>query len=428
MHITAQSADPYALDAHITLDKGELAAYMSDVTDDLARQTTVEGFRKGKAPRELAEQQLDPVLVRRHVLERALEDSFTKAADQEKWDVMRTTDLKVIKNDSDALEYSVRVALWPAVALPDLAAVKVARKPVHASDAEVGEALDTVRNMRATFLDKTGPAAAGDRLEVDFDASIAGQPVPGGSSRNHPLVIGGKTFMPGFEEELIGLVTGQRKQFSLTAPADYYEATLAGKNIDFEVTVNRVQTVLKPAADDAFAKSLGHFQDLAQLQDSMRQGVIRDKQTKERQRVRLAILDAIIAAIQVPAPESMVREELDGMVSRFGDDLRSRGTELAMYLAHLKKTEDALRKDWQNEAERQVRIMLVIRAAAKARAVAVLPEELEQALTETVSELLKTGRVREDQIDTDRLRVALAQRILTDKTLDELETLCAIQE
>lgn len=424
MHITTKTVDPQTLDAHITLDRAELDVHINDVSQALVSQATVEGFRKGKAPKDVALKQIDPNMIRSEALERALEDSFTKATDQEHWDVMSTRDLKVLKNDTDGLEYSVRVALWPAVTLPELGTVKVPRKLIQVSDEEMNQALETIRNMKATFLEKTGPASEGDRVEIDFDAMRDGQPVPGGSSRNHPLIIGGKSFMPGFEDALIGLPAEQKKEFSLTAPADYYEQSLAGKKIDFAVTIRRVQTVLKPTVDDAFATSLGSFENVDQLMTSIRQGIVREKEAKEHQRLRLAILDDIVGAANVPAPEAMVTEELDHMVHRFSDDLKGRGVELPMYLARLKKTEDDLRKDWRGEAERQVRITLVLRQVAKDKSIAVTPEELQAAVAATVQEVVQAGHPQE-QVDMDRLRSALAQRILTDKTLDFLEGVCA---
>jgi trigger factor len=427
MDISKKTVDPYAIDATISLTKEELAVYLEQASQALSQHVTIDGFRKGKAPKDLVQKKLDPGVIRQEALEYALGDSFTKASVQEGWDVMRTMDLKVVKNDADGLEYSVRVQLWPALELPDLTTVKVPGKNIEVSDTEIQESLDTVLNMRATFLDKTGPAAEGDRVEIDFDAQTDGQPVEGGQSKNHPLIIGGKNFMPGFEEALIGLASGDSKQFSLVAPADYYEPKLAGKKIDFSVTVHRVQAVLKPAADDDFAKSLGaNFQNIDQLKGNLREGIYNEKLNKERQRLRLAILDAVVAGGKIPAPEAMVADEMHDMVHRFSDDLRRRGVELAMYLARLKKTEDDLRKDWKPEAERQVRIRLALRRIAKDKNITVGDEELEGAVKDTIAELMQSGQITEDQVDPERVRNALAERIMTDKTLQFIEGVCAV--
>lgn len=425
MHITTKEIDSSILTAHIELDASELAHYVERAKKQIAEEVTVEGFRKGKAPQHLVDKQLNTEVVRTEALELALEGSFSEAVVQQGWDIIRTTDLKVERNDATGLRYSVQVHLWPQVTLPDLETIKVPRKTIEVSESEIDEGLDTVRNMRATFLDKVEAAMAGDRVEVDFDASMNGTPIEGGSSRNHPLVIGGKSFMPGFEEELTGLKAGESRQFTLTAPADYYEPMLAGKRVDFSVIMRRVQSVLKPAADEAFAKSLGNFTGIEQLRVSLREGIANEKRAKEKQRVRLAILDAIIEKTSVPAPESLVKSELDEMVHRFGHDLQGKGIELSMYLARMKKTEDDLRKDWHAEAKRQVRITLVLRTTAKQKSIVVSPDEVEAALNEAIGELIRQGQMTEDQVDPQRIRNALHERMLTDRTLDFLEGTCA---
>jgi len=424
MHIETKSVDPYTLIAHIELDAAELGKYVDEAKKRIAQEVTIEGFRKGKAPQHLVEKQVKPDVVRSEALELALEGSFSDAVEKESWDVQRTSELKVERNDATGLRYSLQIHVWPTVKLPDLTQVQISPKPVVVTDAEIDEALDTVRNMRAMFLDKTTAVSEGDRCEVDFDASVGGVPVEGGSSRNHPLVIGGKNFMPGFEEALVGLTAGESKEFSLTAPDDYYEKKLAGKKVDFKVTMRRVQSVLKPAADDAFAASLGAFTSLSQLRDSLRDGITREKKAKEQQRIRLAIMDAIIEKTSVPAPEDMAKEELDDMIHRFGHDLQERGTDLGMYLARMKKTEEDLRKDWKPEAQRQIRIRLVLREVAKQEKISVSTQELDATLNETIAELIRQGRATEEQMDPQRLRSALMERMLTDRTFAFLENTC----
>jgi trigger factor len=425
MHATTKQVDAYTLEAHITIEAPELESYAAKAREHLVGEVTVEGFRKGKAPRHLAEGKLNPQLIKEAAFEEALSESFTQAAKEHAWDIARTSDLKVVKNDATGVEYTVVVHLWPKIQIPDLATIKVPQKPLEVSEQEMIQALDAVRNMRATFLDKTGAAAEGDRVEVDFDSSMGGVVIEGGSSRNHPLIIGGKSFMAGFEEELIGLVPGMSKSFSLTAPADYYEPKLAGKKIDFTVTLHRVQAVLKPEADDAFAQSLGKFSTLEELKASVKMGIMNEKKGKEQQRLRLAIFDAIIAAGDVPTSDAMVKDELDGMIGRFSQDLHAKGIELPMYLARMNKTEDALRSEWRPEAERQVKIMLVLREVARQNSIAVTSAEVETAVNEAVAELIKTGQVTEQQIDPERIRNALHERILRDKIFAFVENVCA---
>jgi trigger factor len=414
------------LEATIELDASELSAYVEHATGHMAGHITVPGFRKGKAPKQRAADHMNDAAVREEALQHAMEESFTKAVAQEGWDVSGTTNLNIIRNDTDGLAYTVAVTLWPSVTLPELSTVKVPRKAVVADEKEIEETLETLRGLRATFLDKTGPAAVGDRVEVDFDSAIDGKPLDGGSSRNHPLIIGGKSFMPGFEDNLIGLASGMSNEFSLTAPADYYEPRLAGKQVTFKVTMQRVQAVLKPAADDAFAKTVGEFQDIASLRVSLGEGIRREKEQKERQRVQLEILDAIAAAAKPPVPEHMIARELNDMVARFGRDLERRGLALPMYLARMNTTEEKMKEGWREDARRQVRIALVLRQLAKDRQILVGDDELEATLQAAVAQLAKEGQDVE-QLDLEQLRSVLSERIVRDRLLTFIERECAVQ-
>lgn len=424
MKVSSTQTKPYVLEATIELDAAELSAYVEHVSGEMAGSVAVPGFRKGKAPKERAAKSLNDAAVREEALQHALQESFTKAVAQEGWDVADTTDLAIKRNEPTGLAYTLSVQLWPSVTLPNISTIKVPRKEVTVTDAEIDETIETIRGLRATFLEKTGAATEGDRVEVDFDAMLDGKPIEGGSSRNHPLIIGGKSFMPGFEEQLVGLTVGMEKQFTLIAPADYYEPKLAGKEVAFTVTIRRVQAVLKPAIDDAFAKTVGSFDDLAALRTSITDGLRREKEGKERQRLQLAILDAIALEAKPTTPEYMVERELTDMLTRFGRDLQERGMQLPIYLARMKTTEEEIKKGWRKDAERQVRITLVLRQLAKDRQVSASPKEVDATMQAAIAELVKGGQEAE-RIDAEQLRGVIAERIVRDRLLSIIERECA---
>jgi len=415
---------PSELSVRVELDRNELEQYMHQVQNDWSREIAVDGFRKGKAPREIAGKHFDPAAVREAALEHALEDSFSRVAEAQHWEIAKTADLKVETNAADRLVFTVSVFVYPAVTLPDLATIKIAREPIVVTSEDEQEALETLRSLKASFLDKEGPAREGDRVEVNFQVMHDGQPIEGGQSTNHPLVIGGKNFMPGFEEQLVGMKTGETKQFELTAPADYYHPAIAGKKLNFSVTLNKIQAVDTPEITDAFASSLGKFKDVGELKQKIHDGLVKEKEDKERQRVRLAILDAIIGQLNVVMPSFLLEDELEAMIGRFSSDLSEKGTDLNMYLAHLKKTRDELKKDWRADAERQVKIALVLRTLAKEQKISVTPAEVDAAAAQTVQEAI-SNNVPQDQINIDDLRRAIAQRMVSDKTLRLLEETCA---
>lgn len=410
----------------VELNQEELLRYFQVAKSRLGQVVAVDGFRKGKAPDSVLDNHLPEIQVRQTALEDAIQGSLARVLEEQKFDVAKTADLKVLDNTPDLLRYSVQLFLFPEVKLPDLATIKIAKQVAVVQNEEIAEALKVIQNMRATFSPKDATAENGDRVEVDFSVSLDGQVLDGGESKNHPLVIGGKGFMPGFEDALIGMQAGEEKKFSLTAPTDYFHKELAGKKLDFIVKLNRVQTVNLPEISDAFAQELGRFKDVEQLKLNVHQGILQEKQEKEQQRVRLAILEEIIKATTITAPAFLVTQELEVMVTNFDQELHSKGLELTMYLARMNKTLDSLRQDWTPEAERQAKIGLIIRAVAKEKSIEVVPEEIEQAFNEAVQSAVVQGGADVSQIDGQAARQRIADRLVREKTLNFIEGVCAV--
>ena len=409
----------------VELDAGDLIRYIKEARQDLSEHLVIDGFRKGKVPAEQAEKHLGESQIREAALQRALQGSFAEVVKNRNLDVLRTTDLSVKENTKEKLVYTVLLALFPEFSLPDLKTVKVSRQDVQVTDQEVQQTLETVRTMRAEFADKEGPVQNGDRVEVDFLVTMGGKRVQGGESKNHPLVIGGKSFIPGFEEQLVGMNKNQEKKFALKAPDDYFQHELAGKDLDFTVTIKTIQAVNLPEVSDTFAQSLGVFKTVGELRENIRGNITEGKQRKERQRVRLEILDLIIKATQIPIPDMLIGEQLDSMVEQFDRTLHEKGMELNIYLARIGKTQDQLRNDWKKDAEKQARIALILQKVAKANHIVVEPAEVDEAANEMVQMLLVRGQLNREELNVEELRRNIREQLASEKTLEFIEKSCA---
>ncbi len=426
MNISSKSTAPHTLEVTIELGEGEIQQARMRVLARAAQGMSVEGFRPGKAPVETVEKMVDPAALEAESIQDAIEDSFGKAAEQEKWDVRSAGQVKIINKTADAVSFSVQVNLWPTCELPDLSKIVASTKDVEVSDKEIADALDTMANMRATFLDKTGTVAQGDRVEIDIDATTKGVALEAGKARAMALVVGGESFIPGFEDRLVGLACDMPSTFDLTMPADWHDQALAGNVVTFTVTVRKIQAVLKPGIDDAFAASMGQFASLADLQASVRDRISHEKADRERSRVRSALLESVIDATTIDVPDDMRDAELEAMMNRFRHDLGSRGMDLAMYLASIKKTEEELRTQWKPQAVRQVKAGIVLRALQRDHKIGVEPAELEEAVSALMSQSLAQGRSMPESMDPDTLRQYVYERLATERTLMTLERLCSV--
>lgn len=413
----------------VELNQGDIQKYVNRAEVMLGGGLKVDGFRKGKVPKDLLKQHLDQGKVKSLALEVAIQESLSYAVKDNSLEVLETSQLSVDKNEADCLVYSVVLDLFPEVKLADLAKIKVKRESTTGiSDKDVDNALDFIKNSRANFIDKDRDAEVenGDRVEVDFEVKKDGQIIEGGVSKNHPLIIGGRNFIPGFEEQLIGMDKGQEKSFSLVAPVDYFHKEISGKKLDFRVKVNDIKKVVASEINDEFAKKVGQFSNLKELRDSVREGLVQENKFKEDQKLRLEILGKIISNSEIEVPGNMVGKQLDIMVSDFDSNLHEKGLELGLYLAKIGKTEEELKNDWKKEAEKQVKISLVLRRVVRDANIKVSEDEIDEATNQFIQAAIVRREVNQDNIDVARIRENIAVKMTNEKALEHLESHCSV--
>ncbi len=409
----------------VELDKADLERYIHETEDSLGADLSIDGFRKGKAPREAIRKHFGDAAIRESALQTAMQRSVGQILAEESLDVLEASDLAVKENSADKLVFTVNLRIFPPVSLPVLGTIKIERRAVVVEPAEIDAALESIRASRADVVDTEDPAATGDRVEVDFEVRDNGTLIDGGESKNHPLVIGKNNFIPGFEEQLVGMKKGDHKEFSLTAPTDFSNKDIAGKKLDMSVTMQKVQHVKLPELNDEFAKKLGKFDNIDQLILNVKDGLMQEKQEKESQRVRLAVMDKLIEDGKYEVSDQMIESQLDSMVHNFDHDLHKHDMELGLYLAKIGKTQDDLRKDWRKDAKRQAAMSLVMHALARQENITVAPEEVNAAMESLIqSTMTGADQAVPANLNIEALRQNIESRLMTEKTLQYLEQTC----
>ncbi len=413
--------------AVVELDQEDLQKYLNKAESMLGSGLEIKGFRKGKVPKELLKKHLDPEQVRSLALEIAVQDSLSDVIKSNSFDVLDTSQLSVKSNNSAQFKYSVLLDLFPEVELTDLGKIKVKRQDVKVGEKEVDDAIETIKNSRSSFISKNDSEIAkeGDRVEVDFEVKKDNQIIEGGISKNHPLIIGGRSFIPGFEDQLVGMKKGEEKSFSLIAPEDYFYKDVAGKSLDFKVKVNDIKKVIRPEVSDDFARSLGRFVDLTELRESVREGLTQEKKTKESHKLRLEILDNIIDRSKIEVPDGLFNKQLDIMVSDFDHTLHEKGLELGLYLARIGKTQEELKSDWKKDAVKQVKMSLLLRKLAKELNIVASQEEVDELVGQVIQSTV-AGETSQDNIDLVKIKESIASRIVSEKVLEYIESHCVV--
>ena len=404
----------------VELNKEELKEYLEKASENLSQAVSIAGFRPGKAPFEVLRKEIGDQKILEEALEMAVVSSLAKAAQKEKLEVMASSELKIMANTAELLRYAVKLTLYPEVKLGEYKNLKLQKKKVAVEDKEIKEAIQYILKSRAAYQDFAGPAENGHHLEIDFEVGAAGQPIEGGKSENHPFVLGKGNFMPGFEEQLLGLKKGEAKEFSLEAPKDYYQKSLAGKKLDFKIKVKALKTVTIPELNSDFIKSLGRFESEEELRKNIVEGIRAEKEQKETEHFRIEVLNKIDLVSKIEVPEKMIERQLDALIANFDRNLHAQGMELSLYLAHLKKSQDDLRKEWRGQAEKQIRQSLILREIGKKENIKVSEEEIEQAAGGLMMPYAERG---EDQskINMEEIKQQAGEVIFREKIFQFLE-------
>lgn len=298
--------------------------------------------------------------------------------------------------------------------------LKIKKRKLEVKEEEIKKALDYLQGSRAKIITVNRAAKKGDRVEIDFEIRQKEVKTEDGVSKNHPLILGKNRFLPGFENKLEGMKTGQGKEFSLKAPADWPDKRIAGKNLDFKVKMNLVQEIEAPDLNDEFAKSLGQFNSLSDLKKSVEQGLLQEKEIKEKQRIRIELIEKVAQDSEIKVSDILIKEELERIIEEFRANMKSIGLELEKYLEQIKKPIDELKKEWQEQAERRVRISLCLQAIIEQEGIEVSNEEVVERINQDLKQYPNVEEV-EKNIDFEKLKEYTKNILKNEKVFELLE-------
>jgi len=414
------------LEIKISVPAAELEKFLDVAAKELSENLKIHGFRPGKAPRKIVEQHVGPEKVLAHAAEKAVKKSYSESIVKNKIDAIGEPKITITKiaagND---LEYKAVVGIMPEISLGDYRkSIEGIKKtePEKISSAEIQKELDILRKSRAKLITVSRPAKKNDYVEIDFDVLVSGKEIEGGKSRNHPLTIGENYFIPGFEENLIGMKEKNEKEFDLAFPEDYHKKELAGKPARFKVKMKLVQEKEMPEMNDDFAKSLGKFENLESLKNSLLEGMEMERKKKNEEKRRQDILEKIIPGCKIEIPEVLIENELDKMMAEFEQNILGRGMKLEDYFVSIKKTQAEMRKDWEKSAEKRVKSALALREIARLENISPENAEIEEEMNKTIAYFKSQGDI-EKNVDMEKLYNYVKGVLANEKVFKLLENL-----
>ena len=361
----------------VTIPAGELASDMDTRLAEVGRTVRIPGFRPGKVPMTLLRKKYGPSVLG-EVVENAVDNGARQAiADNDLRPALRPEIAITSYKEGGDLEFTVQVEVLPEVQVKNLGDLKLERPVAEVADEVVDEALDRIASRRETTeaAPKTHKAKSGDVVTIDFDGSVDGVAFDGGKAEGYDLKLGSNSFIPGFEDQLIGVKAGQKTEVKVTFPADYGAEHLAGKDAVFAINVHGVKTAKPAAVDDELAKQLG-LEDIAALRKSVKEEIERDYASMSRAHLKRHLLDALAEGHDFGVPEGMVNLEFDAIWKQVEED-RKQGR---VDPSDEGKSDDELKKEYRDIAERRVRLGLLLSEVGRTNNVQISQDDLNRAV------------------------------------------------
>jgi trigger factor len=434
MQVTETTDQGLKREFRVVVPASDLAARVDARLDELKDRIRINGFRPGKVPVahlkriygkaamaeviEAAVREANAKIVTDRGYKLATEPKVTLPSDQSEVDGM-------ITGKSD-LAYTVEIEILPPIALADFKSIKLERLVADVTDEEIDEAIGRIVEQNQPFAARGegGKAEKGDRVTLSYKGSIDGTPFEGGAADDVAVHIGSGTFIPGFEDQIVGITGGESRTLNVKFPENYHAQNLQGKEVTFEVTAKTVETPVAVTIDDTFAKSLG-LESLAKLRDAVKERLEREHSARSRQRIKRALLDQLDQAHKFEPPPTLVEEEFQNVWGTIVNDLKAQGRSFT----DEGTTEEAAQAEYRAIAERRVRLGLVIAEIGDKNAIKVADDELSAAVVERARQL--PGREQEvwDYYRNNPGALAsLRAPIFEDKVVDFLVELAGVTE
>jgi len=366
-------------------------------------QITIPGFRRGKAPRKIVERMLGPTTFHADALEILFPDVVGFAKDESGLRLVGRPGLEdvEIREDDGGADFKVVSAVYPEATLGEYKGLRATRRVGGVAESEIDSEIETVRTRNASMESVDRPAKEGDLVVIDYEGFIDGKPFAGGKDEDHELELGSGSFIPGFEEKLLGIAAGEEREIDLVFPEDYEEG-FAGKPAVFKVKACEVREKLLPDLDDEFAKDVSEFDTFEEYKASIREK--HEKAYKEDSDIAFEneLMDMLAESIEADVPDVMVDEQQKASMKGFVERLSAYGIQLDKYLEMTNTTPEEFRDNMRQKSEKQVRISLALEKIAELEGIEVSAEDIENDYKEA-SERYGTeiGKLKESTTEED---------------------------
>ncbi len=411
-----------------TMDKETFEKELDKAFHKNAKYFKVPGFRNGKVPRNVVEKVYGEGVLYETVIEDNVDDEYRKAVEDNKLEVVSKPelDVKQIGKGKDLI-YTVTLFVKPEATVKKYKGLEVKKIDSKVSKKEVDAAIESDRQKNARVVSVDDRDLQKDDIStIDFEGFVDGVAFEGGKAENFELTIGSGQFIPGFEDQLIGMKIGEEREINVTFPKEYHAENLAGKPAMFKVKLISIKSKILPELDDEFAKDVSEFETLADYRKDVEKKVKKQKEESAKNQKEIAVIDKLVENTEVVIPESMIDDEVESMSNQFVSNLAYQGLDLKTYCMYMNTTEEEFKKNLRPEAEKNVKLKLALDAIEKLEDIKVEAKEIDEKIDElkkqygsenTNDDLNKNENVRhymEEKIKQDKL-----MKIIVDSAIEK---------
>ena len=389
---------------------------MKKVYAKTAKYFNVPGFRKGKAPMSLIEKTYGSSIFYEDTFNEIVPDIYEKELKENNIDAVSRPEIEITQMEKGKdLIFTAIVQTKPEVKLGKYKGIELEKADTSVMAADVKAELERMAEKNARLVSVENRAVKNkDITVIDFEGFVDGEAFEGGKAEKHELEIGSKTFIPGFEDQVIGMKIGEEKDINVKFPEEYFSKELAGKDATFKVKLHEIKVKELPAIDDEFAKDVSEFETLKDLKASIKEKLVEEKKKQAKYQTEDAAIKAVCEDTKIDIPSGMIETEIDNILRDIDGRLAYQGLNLAQYLKMMNKSEDEMRKEYEAQAAESVKTRLVLEAIVKEEKIEATDLEIEEKIKEMAKNY---GKEENELLNNENLKEYLKNNITTEKAI-----------
>ena len=404
----------------ITVEAAKFEDAMKKVYFKSAKYFNIPGFRKGKAPMQIVEKYYGPEIFYEDAFNEVAQEALEEAVEENKLDVVSRpeVDVKQMEKGKDLI-FTVVMQTKPEAEVSKYKGIEIKKVEYNVTDEDVEHELHHMQEHNSRLISVDDRAVeSGDTTTIDFEGSVDGVPFEGGKAENYDLEIGSNTFIPGFEDQIIGMKIDEEKDVKVTFPEEYFSKELAGKDAVFKVKLHEIKKKELPELDDEFAKDVSEFDTLDELKADIKAKQEKQNEEKAKYETQDAVIKALCEKTKVEIPSGMVEMEVENMLKDFEQRLAYQGLNLEQYFKMMGKTEEEVKKEYEPQAIEGIKSRLALEAVIKAEKIEATDKEVEDKMKEMAKNYGKEND--EEFLKNENVRNYIKQGLESEKAIDFL--------